>query len=574
MILLLTGLAAAATLSGVVRSDDGAPLAGATVQVWDSALRGAETAADADGAFTFTDLPPGRYRLRATPSWRDNHVPRFLPDERDYCDSTVVTLEADVTDLAFALPAGATLAGLVTDAQGEPVAGKVIWALGADADTEGWGRPALSAPDGSFLISGIDAPPDGEGDHALYIDGDDAFPVQFYGPTYDEDLATPIAIAAGADRSVDDWTVLPGITVSGTVTGPAGPIADTDVHVYATSQVVTVQTDAAGRYTATGIPPGEVLAWASPDGHALTYYPDVDRPTDFVSVPNEGQSQAGVDLHPPYEAVLPLLLLGDGAPLPGVQVLLYNDAHTVGQGNRTGEDGRVRLTSIYGGPKELYAWAGDLGFAEDWIRDDSGAVATIDVAPGEEAPELTLHIPPAAELRGTLTDEAGQPIVGAEVVASRADGELVRGTSEEGGAYVLSGLTPGDWLIQAHHSAFCPNDPGYVTVYYPQTVDPDAGEAWTITADEHDTLDLILPNDDDHDQMGDPWEVANALDPRRDDSYEDPDGDGFPNLYEYRWGTDPNDPSTLTRRGCGCDKEGSAAFLLALLPLIRRRRRA
>ena len=80
MISLLTAVAAAATLSGTVRSADGSPIAGATVQLWDSSLSGVDTTSDADGRFTFTDVAPGSYRARATPSWRQ---PRHaLPPRR------------------------------------------------------------------------------------------------------------------------------------------------------------------------------------------------------------------------------------------------------------------------------------------------------------------------------------------------------------------------------------------------------------------------------------------------------------------------------------------------------------
>jgi hypothetical protein len=55
---------------------------------------------------------------------------------------------------------------------------------------------------------------------------------------------------------------------------------------------------------------------------------------------------------------------------------------------------------------------------------------------------------------------------------------------------------------------------------------------------------------------------------------EDPDGDSFPNLFEYRNGTDPMDPSTITRRVCACGGDKSALLLiLGPIALLRRRRR-
>jgi hypothetical protein len=44
--------------------------------------------------------------------------------------------------------------------------------------------------------------------------------------------------------------------------------------------------------------------------------------------------------------------------------------------------------------------------------------------------------------------------------------------------------------------------------------------------------------------MPDGWEVQYGLDPLVNDSSEDPDGDGYTNLQEYREGGDPNDSAT------------------------------
>ncbi len=53
-------------------------------------------------------------------------------------------------------------------------------------------------------------------------------------------------------------------------------------------------------------------------------------------------------------------------------------------------------------------------------------------------------------------------------------------------------------------------------------------------------LDTIgLPKDTDKDGIPDAWELANSLDPQKDDTAADNDGDGRSNLEEYNAGTDP-----------------------------------
>ena len=79
-------------------------------------------------------------------------------------------------------------------------------------------------------------------------------------------------------------------------------MAAATVHVYAGGQVVTVESDSDGYYRATALPPGDVLPWASAEGLATTYYPDFDRPTEFLLMEEEGGLLSGADLSLPAEA--------------------------------------------------------------------------------------------------------------------------------------------------------------------------------------------------------------------------------------------------------------------------------
>jgi hypothetical protein len=58
---------------------------------------------------------------------------------------------------------------------------------------------------------------------------------------------------------------------------------------------------------------------------------------------------------------------------------------------------------------------------------------------------------------------------------------------------------------------------------------------------DNDGLGNVCDNDSDNDQMPDDYEIANGLDPVNSfDQQGDPDGDGFSNLEEFFFGTDPN----------------------------------
>ena len=74
--------------------------------------------------------------------------------------------------------------------------------------------------------------------------------------------------------------------------------------------------------------------------------------------------------------------------------------------------------------------------------------------------------------------------------------------------------------------------------------------------------------------MADAWEVAEGLDPTRDDSAEDPDGDGYNNLAEYLLGTDPNEVAETGCGGCSSARTSPGQAVWLLVGLLGWRRRS
>jgi hypothetical protein len=586
MIGALLGAASAATLSGVVvGADDGAPLSGVSVQAYDAQLRSLDATTGPDGAFLIEDAWAGTWRLRAVPPYRDNRLTRWLPDARDFCGGERVVLTDDREardDLEILLPAGAELSGRVVDGAGRGVSDAVVWAAGAtDATAALVARPTLSGDDGEFTVRGIDAPPDQDaGAWLVYVQAD-GFPDQFFGPTYDDADAMAWDLEALGAIDVGEHALLDGILVEGTVTGPDGPVAGADVRVYASSQVVDVETDASGAYVAVGLPPGDVLPWVNADGLALTYWPDADRPSGFLSAPEEGDVLTGADLEVPAEAVLRVRLLGhDGAPLPGIQGLLYNDTQTVGQGAAADDQGVLTIDSLHGGAYQLYVWGAAFGSTNGWVLGDDGQPRRLTIEPAETPDVLDVTLPPTVQLSGVVTGEDGVPVYGATVVARQqvqgdVEDAVAAVLTDREGAWSLSGLPAGTYTVEAAFSPLCPDDVSYVPTYWPgqfngdwaQTFEADPGAPVT-------GLDLVLALDLDQDGMADTWETRRGLEPWRNDASEDPDQDEYINHTEFLLDTDPLEP--LPDAGCGCRGGAAGALLLPLVGLagLRRRRRA
>lgn len=573
MILLLP-TAFAATLSGTVTGADGSPLAGVDIVAYDARLNYAAARTTTDGGFTITNVPAGRYRLRALPSDSDPHVDRFLPDTWDFCAADVFTVaSADaVGALDFGLPRGGEITGRLLGGDGAPVPEAQVLAIGASERSALVSRLGTVDADGAFSIVGLDGEPDALEPYVVYV-GATGWPRQYLGPSYTDDDAGEVLVTPGGSTPLGDRTLLDGITVTGTVAGPDGPVPGGTVYVFSSSQVISVDIEADGTYVADGLPPGNVVSWASADGLATTYYPNADRPGESLSAPDEGQVLDGADLRLPRENTLTVQILGEG-DRSDVSVLLYNDTLSVGRGAPVEEDGTVTIDALHPGTYSLFVYGADIGSTDDFVRDTSGAVRDIVV---DGATTLDVEMPAGAGFSGTVRDDAGAPVYGAYVYSTTADGENTEvAVTDAEGVYTLGGLPGGIYTLRASYAHYCDNDPGFVTVYWPDALQPDDALVTTLAVGEgRADVDFVLFQDGDHDAMGDAWEDENGLDPERDDAGEDPDGDGYVNVEEWVLGSDPTGlvvgPGAVCGSGCGA---GAGGALVWMVPLLARRRRS
>ncbi len=565
--------ALAATLSGTVTSAEGEPVAGASVVAYDARLNYAGATSTSSGAFAIVGVPEGRYRLRVTPRDEDPRVDRFFPDTWDFCAGEILNVAAAeaITGLEFTLPTGGTLSGRILASDGAPLVGAEVLALGGSERTALVARLGETDDDGQFTVVGLDSEPGVAEPYTVYL-APDGWPRQYLGGTYDDDEATVLEVTLGEGTAAGEHILLDGISVSGTIYGPDGPVAGGTVYAYASSQVLNVPIAADGTWTADGLPPGEVVPWASSDGLATTYYPASDRPGDRIPVLNEGQMYTGADLTLPAESTLTVHLLATG-DLTEAIVLLYNDTYTVGRGASLDETGSVTIDALYPGTYYLFVYGADLGYVDDYLRDDVGVPVPVIV---DGATGLDVQVPLGASFSGTVRDDAGHGVYGAYVYATTEDGEdtevAVTGTD---GTYTLGGLRGGAFTLKASYAYYCRTDQGWVTTWWPDALEAEDARLTTLLGGEaRADVDVTLAMDDDHDAMGDSWERENGLDTGRDDAQEDADGDGYTNVEEWLLGSDPRTP--VAESGCGgCGGGGSALF--GILPLalggrLRRRR--
>ncbi len=254
-------------LHGTVQRADGSPAPGALVAVLDqtaAAFDPTVVRSDERGAWRIGSRPAGAYMLSVTaPGQRA--AARVVRCAGSGSEEQRVSLETG----------GTLLRGAVSDIGGGPVADVTVWVLGEQAVADGQGFAARSGADGTYEL----LVPRG-----LYT-------VVMVHPEYTLDVR-PVAIGDSPAR--EDFTLVPGASVEGTVVGADGrPIAG--ARVSATGAPAGSKTPARwtlasgfaamlpvvagedGRFALHGLPPGIVRITA----HAEAFATADPRPIDL-----------------------------------------------------------------------------------------------------------------------------------------------------------------------------------------------------------------------------------------------------------------------------------------------------
>ena len=145
------------SISGAVHEADGTtPIVGLHVHAdpYDDSGGGNGAETKSDGTYSITSLSAGDYRVRAEGA-ELGFIPEFYSSTIIFQSSTkvVVAAGADTPNIDFTLEVGGTIAGVVTNASGTPIAGAHVR---ADPDECcGQGEGAKSKADGRYKIKGL-----------------------------------------------------------------------------------------------------------------------------------------------------------------------------------------------------------------------------------------------------------------------------------------------------------------------------------------------------------------------------------------------------------------------------------
>jgi hypothetical protein len=236
------------TVSGTVTGPDGG-LAGITVELHGTAGEGvvASTTTGSGGTYSFT-VDPGDYKVRFVDPAGD-HLTEWYDDEATHAAADAVTVTGSTTTTVDAElePATGAVGGTVSDAGG-PVEGIRIdlhaagtqGSLGSTT-TDGDGQYAFDAVlPGSYKVQFSDA-------SAVHVG-------EWHDDAAGHASATAVTVTRDATAVVDATLALTPGTVTGTVSGPDGPLAG--ITVTASPGGASTTTDSSGHYELDGLDPG------------------------------------------------------------------------------------------------------------------------------------------------------------------------------------------------------------------------------------------------------------------------------------------------------------------------------
>ncbi|NNE71017.1 MAG: carboxypeptidase regulatory-like domain-containing protein, partial [Rhodothermales bacterium] len=408
---------ASSLIRGVIRSESGQPVPGATVGTDQLATESAF-----DGTYVL-HLPPGSREVSASaPGFgaQRRTITLALGEQRDGIDFQLTPEFAQVV-IQISGAAGASISGAVVTVESQDLI-----------------QTAVSDASGGARL--VDLPP---GTYSLGVAAEG----------FEDYLNPELSLVAGATRQVQVILVpresdVVGRVVDTSANGVPG------VHIEAVSSGTVLSTTSAddGRFELKGVDPGPVDIRFEREGFEASVVSGtvlVVGANDLgtVTLLRHAGSLAGT-----------VTASADGRELSGVRVTAIG---TKAASSTTSTDqGRYTLSGLPPGSYEVEATLS--GFRR--------AVASVDIGPGST---LDLQLVEAdGSIRGRVLDETGASLGFPVRVAASAASRVVAVISEEDGNFVLTGLDPGEaWTIRTEI-----NRPGYLNATREVSF-PDAGNS-------------------------------------------------------------------------------------------------
>jgi hypothetical protein len=329
-------------IAGNVTTASGAPVAGATVAIYNlTGSRRGTTVTDAAGHYLVV-VPAGSYKVAA---WDDDlrYAPTFHANASTFPAATVVaTRVSETTPINIVLALAAHIRGAVKDLQtSSPLANAVVVAYDLSGNVAGAtvtssnGAYDLVLRPGSYKI--------------VFEDLSGVYASSFYSNAESFETSTVVTVAEGATRESVNGTLARGATLEGVVRDAvsSAPLANMVVVAYnasGTARVFAI-TGTDGRYSLL-VPSGDfkVAAFDPALNYATIFYPGSPSfASAFTVRAIAPQRTSGLDLALARGGQIAGRVTTSGTPLAGITVAAYDANGTLIASSDTNGGGGYRL---------------------------------------------------------------------------------------------------------------------------------------------------------------------------------------------------------------------------------------
>lgn len=462
-------LSPAATISGTVTDEAGAPLMNVSVRAIDAStgLGGGYTSTDPSGGYVIGGLTAGDYLIEYDPTEISGPVAgEWWDDAASQQDASVVSVEAggQSSGIDAVLAAAGSIGGVVTDDTGAATSGVFVVIYRATADGVGeWVGSSMTDDAGAYSVSGLAA-----GDYKVHFSTAGSLLSEWYDDATDAASAAAVTVVAGGATTVDGELAV-GASIAGVVTDEAGqPLENVSVWAHPVDDggyPMVVSTSIDGTYALTGLRAGSYRVQFDTRMAALNvageWWDDApDAASAAVLSLTNGEVAGGIDAGLAAGGEISGTVLdGAGAPMSGVHVVVRtsddaeaNDVWTDADGSyavRGLAAGSYRLgffADVEGGVTLSEWWenAPDFASADDLEVEAATAVPGIDVVLSEDDGSVVESR--SASLSGVVTDPQGAPLEHVSVSIEGDIGSLVA-TTDANGAWSMGSLPSGSYRV-------------------------------------------------------------------------------------------------------------------------------
>jgi protocatechuate 3,4-dioxygenase beta subunit len=273
------------SISGTVTDSDG-PLSGAHVEACEYSddplfCRGAET--DEFGNYIISGLLPTTLLTNGYRVWaeKEGYIQELYNETNNWGEATAVPVEAGETTLNinFTLEEGGSIAGTVTEIDGDPLEGFQVVAC---KYLNGFCMDAFSDSEGNYTINGLP-----EGNYRVQS-GSEWYVTEFFEETYDWGEAEPVPVIAGVTTPNINFTLEEGGSIAGMVVNDGGsPIEGVIVIAceYDGSYCMDATSASDGTYRIFAIPASDYRVEAHGEGYQIEFFSETVDPDSATRVP-------------------------------------------------------------------------------------------------------------------------------------------------------------------------------------------------------------------------------------------------------------------------------------------------